>query len=309
MKIIILAGGSGNRLWPLIHPPKQFSKLFGEESLFQKTVNRFLKQYAPEDMVVVTNKDQYELAIAQAPILKNRVIIEPESKNTAFALLYALEWLDSRDELEDEFLVTPSDHIIEPEEEFLKAIEWGRERARGHLLFGITPTHPHTGYGYILANLSQVLPKVNHFVEKPEQEVAEKLLEHKGCLWNSGIFLFQTEPFFKDLDSQAVPPLSIDKAFLEHFDNLFVLPLSLSWSDLGTWESIYEVFPKDASGNVMLGQVKLTNVKNSLIISQNHPLQIEDIEDMCIVGTEEGLLARQRQKQVLMQLSRSFPSP
>lgn len=312
MKIIILAGGLGRRLWPLINPPKQFSYLLGPETLFQKTVHRFLKGYAAEDIVIVTNRHFYKYATAQAPALRHKVIVEPESKNTAFALLYALEWLKEQDELDDEFLVVPSDHLIEPEELLLNAIELGRERAVGHLLFGIQATEPNPHYGYIIADFNNSLPQVQRFIEKPDLSRATELFQTENCLWNSGIFLFQTEQFFKDLGSLTlhnIPALSIDKAFLEHFSNLSVLPINVTWSDLGSWESVYTALGKDEEGNVIRGDVTAPHTKNSLIIALNGPLHIEEVENMCIVKTEEGLLVRQRSKELSMLFSSSCPSP
>ena len=144
----------------LKHPPKQFSYFIGAETLFQKTLRRFLKAYPPEDFVIVTGAPFLHLAQAQAKevheSLENRIIAENEARNTAPAILYALEWLQQRGELTETFLVTPSDHLVAPESEFLNKLPLG-ESAGSHVLFGIFPTHPHTGYGYIVAK-----PKIYH---------------------------------------------------------------------------------------------------------------------------------------------------
>ncbi len=295
MKIIVLAGGSGKRLWPLEHPPKQFSYFIGAETLFQKTLRRFLKAYPPEDFVIVTGAPFLHLAQAQAKevheSLENRIIAENEARNTAPAILYALEWLQQRGELTETFLVTPSDHLVAPESEFLNKLPLG-ESAGSHVLFGIFPTHPHTGYGYIVCEPTQDLSPVYRFVEKPPLELAQTLLENGNCLWNMGVFIFQTKPFLEQI--QTSEPLSIDYALLESSQNLKVIPLHLSWSDVGSWDSVYEVFHKDEDRNVLIGDVSTINSKNCLIRGRVRPIAAIDLEDLIIVDGEEGLLIAKR---------------
>lgn len=314
MKIIVLAGGSGSRLWPLDHPPKQFSHFIGEHTLFQKTLLRFLKAYQPKDFVIVTRDPFLNYARNQASEINKelgeRVILEKEAKNTAPALLFALKWLEERGELDDYFVVTPSDHLIAPESLFLDKIKLAEKAAvdHFHVLFGIFPTHPHTGYGYVLCDPSHDISPVQSFVEKPPLELAQNLLDSGNCLWNMGVFLFQTKTFFNDLqnhqpemalafeagDFQSLGSLSIDHALLEHSQKLKIIPLHLSWSDVGSWDSVYDLFRKDDDQNVKMGEVIAINSKNCLIIGETKPIAAIDLEDLIIVDGEEGILIAKR---------------
>ncbi len=291
MKIIVLAGGEANRLWPLNAPPKQFSPLLGVETLFQKTLKRFLKQYPAEDFVIVTQKKFLEMAILQAveiePALESRVIAEDKGQNTAPAILFALDWLDKREETPDLFLVTPSDHLIAPEQLLLEKITFAETFALegSHILFGIFPTHPHTGYGYILCNTESEISPVDCFIEKPSLTKAKALLEEGSVLWNSGIFLFHRKTFLC-----ANSPTSIDHALLEHAQNLKVIPLAISWSDVGSWDEVYEVFGKDAEKNVHIGNVIDINSKNCLVYGGKRLIATVDLEDLHIIDTDEALL-------------------
>ncbi|MBS0628718.1 MAG: mannose-1-phosphate guanylyltransferase [Verrucomicrobia bacterium] len=293
MKIIVLAGGSGKRLWPLVHPPKQFSTFIGAETLFQKTLRRFLKAYPPEDFVIVTGVSFLELAKAQAkevhPFLEDQIIAENEPRNTAPAILFALEWLKERGELGERFLVTPSDHLVAPESYFLEKVALG-EAVDSHVLFGIFPTQAHTGYGYIVCDPSKELTPVERFVEKPPAELAQSLLEKGNCLWNMGVFIFQTNLIL----DQPLEQTSIDYALLESAQNLKVIPLHLNWSDLGSWDSVYEVFRKDNNQNVVRGDVTTINSKNCLIQGNKKAIAAIDLEDLIVIDGEEGLLIAKR---------------
>lgn len=245
MKILLLAGGSGSRLWPHIHPPKQFSCLLGEKSLLQTTVERFLRHYSPQDLLILTGQEYLDAVTEQLEQISQgkevEVLVEPERRNTAFALLFALKALEKQGEREQIFLVSPIDHIFSCEERLLQTIEEGKKHAQQGklLLFGATPTHPHTGYGYILCEQNAKCPSVLRFIEKPSRERTEKLLHNRQCLWNTGLLLFQKRTFLSQLQEHCpevyaayredhltqIPPLSIDHLFLEAFDNLHVMPL------------------------------------------------------------------------------------
>lgn len=292
MKILILAGGRGTRLWPLVDPPKQFALGDGTHSLLQKTLLRFLKGYNPSDLVILTQKDFVPLARDQADAIASGIQILPEieGRDTAPALLHALEHFD-----DDSFFVAPSDHIIAPEQKLLDAIELAKSQEASAVLFGIYPSSPNTQYGYIEHEESIV----TNFIEKPDVEEATTLLERGNVLWNSGMLFFQRERFLSEVErvlNSPCPALSIDRAFLEHFAGLKVIPLALSWSDVGTWDGLYEALPKDELGNASFGNVEMIETKNSLILGSDHPLKVVGVENLAIVATSEGLLVADKTK-------------
>jgi len=319
MKIILLAGGSGNRLWPLSRPSfaKQFLKFGGEESLLQKTVQRFLKKYPSEDLVILTQKemiDQVKKEVIEIdPGLASRVIAEPSRRNTAPAILFALKWLDERQELGETFLVAPCDHLIAPEELFLEKVAEAQNESlqNSHIAFGVYPNHPHTGYGYIECEPGKAISKAFSFLEKPSLPKAKQLLRQGNCLWNCGIFLFHTEQFFADISEHqpemdlafqtdlksgynTLPSLSIDYALVEHTRHLKVVSLHLSWSDVGSWDSVYEMLDKDEVGNATIGNGVHLHTKNSLFMGTKRLIASADVEDLLVIDSEDALLITKR---------------
>ena len=326
MKVIILAGGSGTRLWPLSRrtQPKQFLKQFDGESLLRKAVRRALAVSEPAEIVIVTNLD-YEFQVRnhvreENPDLINRIVLEPCARNTAPAIALGLCWLSANGSLneEDAVLVMASDHLIHPESAFVDtAQQAARLASQGSIVtFGIPPIRPETGYGYIHHEQTAVDGgyRVRQFVEKPDSQTAERYLASGEYLWNSGMFAFTPAVMMAEMKRQMpdlaaavsggldaclasfdeMPSVSIDYGIMEHADNVMVLPVSFHWSDVGSWDSFYDVLPKDASSNVVTGDVLPVDTQNCLILGNRRLIATVGLENMLLVETPDAILvARQ----------------
>lgn len=311
MYTIILAGGFGTRLFPLSRTnyPKQFIPLFEGKSLFQKTVERALLTSSPGDIYIVTNaahhflvKDQLNSMNAPCNILE-----EPCGKNTLPALIYAALTIHRQDE-DAVILVLPSDQYLEMNPAYTNAIEAAEKLAAEYLItFGISPTTPHTGYGYIKPG--KELPSgyiVDAFVEKPNRETAKQYLI-EGYLWNAGIFCFRADTFLKECEIHApdiinafknnpvvtaysqVPKISIDYGLLEKTNNIAVIPLQTKWSDLGSFDALYSLKEKDKNGNVAPTNYITPDGKNNLVISDRLVATI-GLSDMSVIDSADVLV-------------------
>ena len=334
---VLLAGGSGTRLWPLSRKsyPKQFTRLVGDQSLFQASATRLSGPgYAPP--VVITGTDFRFIATEQLRaegIENGTVLIEPEGRNTAPAVLAAALWLDARDP-EGLLLVAPSDHIIPDSADFTAAVEMGRAAAEAGKLvtFGIAPDRPETAYGYLEltadpAAASGPIP-LARFVEKPDRATAQTMLDSGNYLWNGGIFLFsvkgilaafhahapalvdqvraaveKTEPdldFFR-IDAgawQAVEDISIDYAVMEKADNLVVVPYTGGWSDLGDWDSVSRHMAPDASGNAVHGHATAVDCADSLLRAEDDGVELVGLglRDVMVVSTRDAVLVADKSR-------------
>lgn len=311
MKTVILCGGSGTRLWPISTDdhPKQFLPLFENESLFSKTI----KRNDSDSYIIIANSRHQSLVKEQTPQNSLR-LYEEVGRNTAPAI--ALACLFS--EPDDILLIVPSDHLIKNQKNYEKAIEQAQELAlQGNLVtFGITPTHPETGYGYIEADGNNV----KSFKEKPEIETAKKYLSAGNYFWNSGMFCFQAKTFLSELESHAsdifeqckrfhskitdtndivlrqeklmtIRSESIDYAVMEKSSKVKVIPSDLGWSDLGSFDSLYEHLNKDDNQNTKTENHIQINSNNNLIINETKKvISTFDVDDLIIVNTDDALL-------------------
>jgi len=318
MTNIILCGGSGTRLWPISRTlmPKQFVKLFNDQSLFQLTVERNSK--VCDSQFIVSNTEQYFLALDQLEELgkvNNQYLLEPVGRNTAPAIALACMALP-----EDEIvLVTPSDHLIKNETEYAKVLKQAKELALEDNLvtFGITPTFPETGFGYIESAQNN---SVKAFHEKPDSKTAQTYLDAGNYYWNSGMFMFKAGVFLEELqkyspkiyefsklafenkktqentlritheDMLNIPEDSIDYAVMENSKKVKVIPSDIAWSDVGSFDALYEELPKDKDGNTQNKNHISIGSKNNLIYGKDKKIATVDIEDMIIVDTGDAIL-------------------
>jgi mannose-1-phosphate guanylyltransferase len=335
---LIMAGGSGTRLWPLsrqLHP-KQFLPLGGTDTMLQMTISR-LKGLDHRSPVIICNEKHRFLAAEQLrsiqPIMNYSdfppIILEPAARNTAPAI--ALGALEAVSKGEDPLLlVLAADHLIPDVSAFHKAVNYAVPlAAKGQLVtFGIVPTHPETGYGYIQRgdSLGSEGFHLKRFVEKPVLSIAEQYLKSGDYYWNSGMFLFkasryleelgllapkilnQTEIAFKkarkesdflwiDKESfEACPEDSIDYAVMEKVTDAAVIPLDAGWSDIGSWAALWDVMKKDESQNVSIGDVISVNSASSLLYSTSRLIAAVGLDNMVVVETADSVLVASKDK-------------
>jgi len=328
---IILCGGSGTRLWPLSRQayPKQFVKLLNDRSLFQETIGRNRQIF--DKFCIVTNREHYFIAEKQmndAGIQTNALfILEPFGKNTAPAICFACLSCDEHEIV----LVTPSDHLIKNSKDYQEKVSLAVEMAgKGKLVtFGIKPTYPETGYGYIESakEIAKGVFEVTNFKEKPNAKTAEYYIKSGNFWWNSGMFAFKAGVYLQELQKHSpdiygacvkvfqeskkekndiemiwlnehlmasVPSDSIDYAVMEKSDNVCVVAADIGWTDLGSFDSIYDVLPKDNCGNNRTNDVVYMYSKNNLVLSDYRKIALVGIEDCIVVDTDDALLFAKR---------------
>ena len=321
---LILAGGSGSRLWPLSRElyPKQLLNIQNTESLLQSTFERLNDVIPAENIISMTgvkhvSNVRYQLSkITDKPV----VLSEPISKNTAPAIALASQYISIKSEDDPVILVVPSDHLIKDIKAFSKTVKEGEKIAnQGYIVtFGIQPSYPETGYGYINVTDTKIANgvKVNKFVEKPNEKLAEEYIKAGNYYWNSGIFMFKASTLLDELKScspdiysllvnfdftksneipyiefDKMPSISIDYAVMEKSNKIALVKLESDWNDLGSWKSIYDVSAKDTDGNVKIGHVLDEGSKNSLIYSSSKLVATIGLEDTVLVETEDAILA------------------
>ena len=323
IKAVIMAGGSGTRLWPLSRAghPKQFLPLYGEDTLLQATVKRLDNLNIQSSITICNEEHRFFVAEQLREINKlGSIILEPEGKNTAPAI--ALASLASIEE-DPLLLVLAADHVIQDKAAFTAAITNAVPIAESGKLvtFGIVPKEPHTGYGYI--KLGDSLHEgyvVDRFVEKPTPGLAKEYLDSGDFLWNSGMFLFKASRYLEELEKHrpeiykachasmsgvtadndflrvdraafhACPSESVDFAVMENTSDAVVIPMDAGWSDIGSWSSLWEVSEKDENGNAHVGDVLLEDCSNSYIRSDDKLVSAIGLDDLVVISTKDVLL-------------------
>lgn len=330
---VVLSGGSGTRLWPVsreLHP-KPFMKLPDGESLLQKAYKRAMNLPDVSLVTTVTNrdlffktKDEYRESAARVP--DSAFILEPVGRNTAGAIAVAAQWIMQAHGPDAILLILAADHLIAHEDTFAKAVAQAVKLARagGLVTFGVKPTRPETGYGYIEADGHSV----RRFVEKPDLAKAQEYLASGRFLWNSGMFCFGAGALLQQLREHApevyesataclaasktmsspgvqqieldrpgfsaVPSVSIDVALMERSKLVAVVPADLGWSDVGSWTALSELTPPDAAGNRIEGEVLLHEASNCFVRSEDRVVAMVGVDDLIVVDTVDALLVASR---------------
>jgi len=320
---VILAGGSGTRLWPLSRNklPKQFLPLFYKQTMLQKTVLRLSDMKTSKPIIICNDDHKFLVSDQMLQINKEcEILLEPFLKNTAPAITLAALSLKA----ESILLVLAADHIIEDEKAFRKQVQQSCQYLKDNkiVIFGIKPISPNTNYGYIeTEKVNESFYEVLNFKEKPGIKLAEKYFKNNNYFWNSGMFLFKAGTFIKELDTynpvildvckktfktiktemgfkkfdknifSKCPNKSIDYAIMEYTKIAIMVPLYTKWYDIGSWNSLMEISKKNDDGNVIKGNIITTNSKNSIIYSLNNKLVATNaIKDLIIIDTKDALL-------------------
>ena len=333
---VLLSGGSGTRLWPVSRSlyPKQLLPMTGERTMFQETARRFTDAASFAPPLVICNDEHRFIIAAQiqdAGVTPNTIVLEPLGRNTAPAAAIAALLL-TRQAPDTLMLLAPSDHVIDNLPAFLAAVQTAARAARqGRLVtFGIKPSRPETGYGYIRRGAAlKEAPgafAVGAFVEKPDRSTAERFIAEEIYFWNSGMFLFSPQLYLEELsrfapdilakadhalkqsrqdldfvrldrDSfGACQAISIDYAVMERTDKAAVIPADIGWSDIGSWSMLWDRAPKDGSGNVAAGDVLIEDGHNNFIRSDDRLVAALGVDDLIIVSTRDAVLVARRDR-------------
>lgn len=334
MVSLILCGGNGTRLWPISrgNMPKQFLQMFNDRSLYQMTLERNASY--SDDLIVISNAEQYFIAKDQSEEISvsdtmPKFVVEAIGRNTAGAIAFGALMVDENEIC----FVTPSDHIIENNEGYAQMIADAEKAAReGNIVvFGIKPTHAETGYGYIRIKrgVERVMDVVS-FQEKPDLQTAEAYIKENAdkngandYLWNSGMFMFQAKTYLQELkkhapdvyeaardayenavhedivrlktqDMQKIPDISIDYAVMEKSDNIKVVKADISWNDVGSFDALDSVLPKDYNNNTYHDNLIAYNSKNNFVFGKYKTIALNEVEDMIVVDTPTALLVSKK---------------
>ena len=326
---VILAGGTGSRLWPVSRSflPKQFQRLLGDKSFLQSTLLRAAGVSTAPPIIVCNEQHRFLVAEQCREIGASweQLILEPEGRNSAPAIALAA-WQAVAIEPEAILLVLPSDHLVKDEAAFARAVEAATSGAAegGLVTFGITPDRPETGYGYIqVADVAGSLQIAESFVEKPDEAKAQEYLESGRYLWNSGMFVLSARSYLdelmrlnpamgettRDAMSQAQadldflrpgaaflesPAESIDYAVMEHTDRAQVVPVDFGWNDIGSWDAIWDESERDEQGNHLQGDVVAVDTTNSYVNAGKRLIGTIGVENLVVVETADAVMVANR---------------
>ena len=324
MTNVIICGGNGTRLWPISREnlPKQFLKMFDEQSLYQMTIK--VNSKICEKGCVVSNANQFFLALDQFEDIKSEInwtridaIVEPFGRNTAAAIAFSA-FLNN-----DILFVTPSDHKIEANEKYYEAIKKAEKFANDGFLvvFGVKPQYPETGYGYIESDGDDVIK----FHEKPDLKTAEEYIKSGNFYWNSGMFMFKSDVYLEELKKyapdvyegakeafenakngeyirilskymQQIPDISIDYAVMEKSKKIKFVELKTKWNDVGSFDALYQEFEKDENGNTKKKNLVAIESKNNFVFGRYKTIALSNVNDLVIVDTPTALLVTKKGK-------------
>ncbi len=336
---VIMAGGVGSRFWPKsrARKPKQFLNILSPKSLIEQTIERINPLIPEENILIVSNKNQTAELVQVLPKFPiQNIILEPQSKNTAPCIGLASLFI-KRHQPDAVMVVLPSDHLIKDTEKFLDILKIGIEVAyetKGLITIGIQPTYPSTGYGYIqfvddeseLASKS--VYKVKTFAEKPNLETAKRFIESGDFLWNSGMFIWRADVILEEIKTYLpdiyeelmridesigkddlkqvleqsygrMKSISIDYGVMEKTNRAYVIKANFGWSDVGSWEEVYNLAPKDENGNYISANadnVLLIDVKNCFVEGNKTLIAMIGVEDLIVVSTEDAILICRRDR-------------
>lgn len=319
---IILAGGMGERFWPVSreNKPKQFHNIDAQSTMFQNTIGRVNRLIPAERIYVATNRKHRAIITGQlrkSNIPKQNLLFEPSPKNTLAPIGFISNHILKRDP-QAIIVVLPSDHIIDKEDRFINVLKAATALAQKDFIItlGVRPTRPETGYGYI--KLGPKIPKmpliyrVEKFTEKPDIKKARVFLKSRNYLWNCGIFIFKAKTMMDEINRYApglwkkinkvrnleysakiwnsLPSLSIDYGVMEHTKNAAVIVVNHGWTDIGNWLSFAELFKKDKSGNVLEGNVLDIGSRNIIVLSDEKLVATLGLKDIIVVNAGNATL-------------------
>ncbi|MCU7693459.1 mannose-1-phosphate guanylyltransferase [Haoranjiania flava] len=335
--VLILAGGAGTRLWPKSKCglPKQFLDILNVgKTLIQITYERYISFIPKENIYIITHKDFEQIVQEQVPgLAPENILIEPSGKNTASSVLYGAMKLYGRNPSAN-LIISPADQLILEQKTFEEEITRGldfTDQIKALVTVGVKPTYPNTNYGYIQHAHVDAVPgiyKVKTFTEKPNLEIAQAFLDSGDFLWNSGIFIWRAknildnfekhlpevyEVFDAEKDKLNTPEernainriypfcivMSIDNFILEKLQNVYVIPSTFGWTDIGTWSSVYETLEKDYLGNAVVGdKTIIIDATQCMISTDNNKLVVlQGVDDLIIIDTKDSLLICKKNKE------------